>query len=437
MLGETQNQFSLTGARLSTCGHAKDQIPISSVMKTKLSSFFIMLALLSGSNYGAAQSTRFFRIAGPAATTITAIRADGSLVWSNALAGTNYTVQMATSLGGGANWVDYVQLPVISGVNTNWLFDPNPPAGMSLIPAGAFQMGDAIDGNAAGDAPVHTVYVSAFYMDQTDVTLAQWQRVYNWATNHGYTFVEPGSGWAANYPVETIAWDDAINWCNARSEMEGRTPAYYRDATLTAVCRTGGSGYGIYNACLKWNAGYRLPTEAEWEKAARGGLNGQRYPWGDTTSWGQANYYGNPLHIWADPWSGQLYTNGYAYDYSTPQNTADEDYDPAFSHGDSQAFWPYTSPVDYFAPNGYGLYDMTGNVWQWCWDWYTATAYTTGSSSDPHGPVADPSWGSHVCRGGSFWMTANYCTVACRLQRGGPNSYSSNIGFRTVLPLGQ
>ena len=88
-------------------------------MKTKLSSFFIVLALLSGSNYGAAQSTRFFRITGPAATTITAIRADGTLVWNNALAGTNYTVQMATSLNASNNWVDYLQLLVISGVNTN------------------------------------------------------------------------------------------------------------------------------------------------------------------------------------------------------------------------------------------------------------------------------------------------------------------------------
>ena len=87
-------------------------------------------------------------LAGPAATTITAFRPDGTLVWSNALAGTNYTVQTATSLPGGTNWVDYVQLPVTNGVNTNRVIDLNPPSGMALIPAGSFQMGDNLDGES-------------------------------------------------------------------------------------------------------------------------------------------------------------------------------------------------------------------------------------------------------------------------------------------------
>jgi hypothetical protein len=88
-------------------------------MKTKLHFLFLVLAWLAGVHQAAAQGTRFFRIAGPAATTITEIRADGTLVWNNALAGTNYTVQMATSLNASNNWVDYLQLLVISGVNTN------------------------------------------------------------------------------------------------------------------------------------------------------------------------------------------------------------------------------------------------------------------------------------------------------------------------------
>ena len=394
-------------------------------MKTQLSSFFIVLALLSGNNYGAAQSTRFFRITGPAATTITAFRADGTLVWSNALAGTNYTVQMATSLGGGANWVDYVQLPVISRVNTNRLFDPNPPAGMALIPAGLFQMGDAlgdqIDGewqNSEALAPVHPVYVSGFYMDQYDVTLARWQQVYNWATNHGYWFLSTGLGKGTNYPVETVAWYDAVVWCNARSEMEGRTPAYYTDAAQTNVYRSNISGpISLYNSCVKWSAqGYRLPTEAEWEKAARGGASGLRFPWGDTIDWSEANYEGLPL---------ALNWEGFDFDLSTAVG-----YDPAFATG---AY--YTSPVGSFGPNGYGLYDMAGNVWQWCWDWCDFTpTYGSGSQIDPHGPPGQGIF--RVSRGGEWGWRADCCCAAFRYEFV-PGSFTHHLGFRTVLPLGQ
>src|SRR5208282_6819964 len=111
---------------------------------------------------------RFFRISGPASTTITSLNADGTLVWSNTMAGTNYTIQTVLSLPGGTNWVDYVRLPVSSSVNTNLLFAFNPPAGMALIPAGSFTMGDALDGES--DAIPTTVYVSAFYMDVSEVT---------------------------------------------------------------------------------------------------------------------------------------------------------------------------------------------------------------------------------------------------------------------------
>src|SRR5208282_6892562 len=116
---------------------------------------------------------RFFRISGPAATTITAFNADGTLVWSNTMAGTNYTVQTVSSLPGGTNWVDYVRLPVTSSVNTNLIFSFNPPAGMALIPAGSFTMGDALDGE--GDAVSTNVYVSGVYMDVNLVTSSQWQ----------------------------------------------------------------------------------------------------------------------------------------------------------------------------------------------------------------------------------------------------------------------
>src|ERR1039458_9235214 len=111
-------------------------------MKTKLRFLFVMLALFAGIHRAAAQDAQFFRISGPAATKILALQANGSLVWSNSLAGTNYTIQTLSSLSGGSNWVDYVQIPVTQSVTTNLIIAP---AGMALIPAGSFTMGDTLD----------------------------------------------------------------------------------------------------------------------------------------------------------------------------------------------------------------------------------------------------------------------------------------------------
>jgi len=374
-------------------------------MKNKIHSMFIGLALLAGVYPVSGQGSRFFRILGPAATQITAFRPDGTMVWTNALPDTNYTIQTISPLPVGADWVDYVQLPVTNGINTNRIVDPNPPTGLAYIPAGSFQMGDNLDGES--DAPVHSVYVSAFYVDQTDVAYSLWQQVYNWAITNGYSFDNPGSGKAANHPVQAVNWYDCVKWCNARSEMEGRVPAYYTGGTQTTVYRTG--DIALTNGSVNWGAGYRLPTEAEWEKAARGGLNGQRFPWGGTISWSQANYYGKPGS-----------QGGSSYDLAWTTG-----YDPTFALGNS----PYTSPVGYFAPNGYRLYDMAGNVCQWIWDWYG----TYGSGGDPHGPTSGT---NRMIRGGSFNLFAFGCRTAFRSDYS--QAYGSYfIGFRSVLAPAQ
>lgn len=285
---------------------------------------------------------------------------------------------------------------------------PATPSGMALIPAGTFVMGNstaAAEGEAA-ELPPHSVSVDEFYIDKHEVTKALWDEVYQWATAHGYQFDLPAArGKAASHPAQNMTWYDAVKWCNARSEKEGRSPAYYASAERTTVYRTG--LVNVPNAGVEWNAGYRLPTEAEWEKASRGGVSGWRFPWGDTIEQTRANYYGLPG------------TAGNTYDL------APAGYHPTYATGSL----PYTSPVGSFAANGYGLYDMAGNVWEWCWDGWSESYYRSSPVNNPRGPATGS---DRAIRGGSWVNIAFYCRSADRYDYL-PGSRNNNLGFRTVL----
>jgi formylglycine-generating enzyme required for sulfatase activity len=407
--------FCFQGREVQNSGdpELKSDHPANGKMKTKLQSLFIGLALLAGTHEAGAQTAQFFRIVGPTAVTITQFRADYWMVWSGASPGATYTVQISTALAGGGGWVDYNQIVAGGSISTNVINAFNPPAGMVLIPAGVFTIGDTLDGES--NAIPTNVTVSAFYMDVNLVSSNQWAGVYTYATSQGYVFANTGQGKAANYPVVTVDWFDCVKWSNARSQQAGLMPVYYMDAGFMQVFTNGDGGTMVY---ANWGAnGYRLPTEAEWEKAARGGLSGQRFPWGDTISESQANYYAYPN----PPNSG-----GYGYDLS-PYTGWNRNFDTGSY---------YTSPVGYFAPNGYGLNDMAGNVFEWCWDSNSGQPYPAGSpylgGTDPRGPVG--LLGYRVLRGGDWSYDASYARCAFR-GLNDPGGAGGVVGFRCVKGL--
>ena len=240
---------------------------------------------------------------------------------------------------------------------------------MHLIPAGEFEMGDHFGEGQSDERPVHTVYLDVFYMDETEVTNAMY-RAFVEAT--GYSNIpfhwnkadDLGRLSKPHYPVIYVSWHDAM-------------------------------------AYAKW-AGKRLPTEAEWEYAARGGQVGRRYPWGNEASHAKANYSGE---VEPDIW-----------------------------------YWP--APVKRFPQNDYGLYDMAGNVWEWCMDEYDRDFYTTSPRNNPVAggliPLTDNDFRAltahRVWRGGAWDGGPTSITVSNR-SKSAPNSRFLKTGFRCVFPL--
>jgi formylglycine-generating enzyme required for sulfatase activity len=279
------------------------------------------------------------------------------------------------------------------------------------IPAGVFAMGDARrDGAwADGEGPVHLVELDAFFIDTTSVTVADFAR---FADATGYRTEAEGFGFSAVFHL-VIAADEAdvmgraagTPWWSGVRGADWRHPEGPRSDVV------GREDHPVVHvswhdaqAYCRW-AGRRLPTEAEWERASRGGVAGARYPWGDELLGSDGSWRCNI-------WQGEF---------------------PA--HNTFEDGWPTTAPVRSFAPNAYGLWQTVGNVWEWCADvWHPATyalAPPDVPVRDPRGPAAGP---VRALRGGSYLCHDSYCNRYRNSARSSntPDSSMGNAGFRTV-----
>jgi formylglycine-generating enzyme len=317
----------------------------------------------------------------------------------------------------------------------------SPPAGMAWIPNGTYKMGTDDAKSFPNERPAHEVKVNGFWMDKWDVTNDDFQK---FADATGYlTTAERKPDWnelKKELPPGTPKPDDSLLVAGAMVFVGTSGPVDLRDINQWWRWVPGASwrhpggpdtdikGMGKYPVIqISWYdastyaawAGKRLPTEAEWEYAARGGLEGKRYSWGD-------DFRPNGKYM-ANTWTGDFpYRNDKADGYSG------------------------LAPVGSFPANGYGLYDMAGNVWQWCTDWYRPdyaeqlAASGNICCSNPTGPLSsydpnDPYEQKRVVKGGSFLCNPTYCESYRPSARRGesPDTGMSHIGFRCVMAVAQ
>jgi len=258
---------------------------------------------------------------------------------------------------------------------------------MVHIKGGEFNMGCAPEWKncEADELPAHKVKVSDFYIGRYEVTQKQWREIMGTAAREHWYEEKPSFGEGDNYPMYYVNWYEAVEFCNKLSELTGRKPVYRIDKTMKDP-----NNEGVWEDRIgkKWIVtvisganGYRLPTEAEWEYAARGGAKSKGYKYSGSNNLDDVAWY----------WDNSARCTHEA--------------------GSKQ-------------PNELGIYDMSGNVWEWCWDWYGP--YSDNAQTDPIGAA---SGFCRVIRGGAWNSSGRSARSASRCQTG-PDSWSHDIGFR-------
>ena len=257
---------------------------------------------------------------------------------------------------------------------------PPTPPNFIYVPGGTFTMGRTSGSGDPDELPTHSVTLNSFYIGKYEVTQAEYTEIMGSNPAHGY-------GVGNNYPVYFVSWYSMLKYCNLRSMGEGLTPCYTISGSTNPTDWGTVPTYSNANwdsVICNWSAnGYRLPTEAEWEYAARGGTNTPDYLYSGSNDISEVAWY-------------------------------------SLNSGGS------THPVGTKSPNGIGTYDMTGNVWAWCWDWHSISYYSSSPSSNPTGPAS----GSGRVRRGGGWLDSAYnCRLSDR-DGEGPHTIRDVNGFR-------
>jgi formylglycine-generating enzyme required for sulfatase activity len=236
-----------------------------------------------------------------------------------------------------------------------------------LVQGGTFKMGDTVDGSDEDDErPVHEVTVKSFYIGKFEVTFADYEQF----CTETERMVPPDGGYGKeNRPVINTSWFDAVEFCNWLSKKEGLSMAYTTEGATNVTCNFSANGY-------------RLPTEAEWEYAAKGGNKSKNYVFSGSNSIKDVGWY-------------------------------TENADGKTQSGGGKS------------PNELGIFDMTGNVWEWCWDWYERKYYAASVKDNPTGPKTGT---AKVLRGGAWFSDQTYSRTSERFNRAPDIRF--NYGFR-------